>query len=132
MNIIDTASVVGVMKAASMAFIKSAYFLCFARNPDVTRPSLDRTKIMSGNSNTSPKPIISAERKESASFMLGNAFTYSVVYSPSRNRSPCGSRDEVAEKRAQDKKQGSERNERNNHSFFPLVERRGNEVPGVI
>ena len=90
MNIIDTASVVGVMKAARMAFSRSAYFLFLARNPAVTSPSRERMKTTRGNSNTSPKPIMSAVRNDSASFMLGNAFTYWVVYSPSRNRSPWG------------------------------------------
>ena len=90
MNIMDTASVVGVMKAASTELRSTAYLLCRARNPDVTSPSLARMNITSGNSNTSPNPSMRAVRNENASRTLGSACTYCVVYSPSRKRSPWG------------------------------------------
>ena len=51
----------------------------------MTTPILAKIKIIRGNSNTRPKPKIKAIKKDSASLIVGNAFTYSEEYSFNKN-----------------------------------------------
>ncbi len=63
-------SPVGVMMAARMTLMTMACRRYLARNCGVTSPTIARKAMITGTSNTTPKPSIMASTSVSCSFMV--------------------------------------------------------------